>query len=454
MNALWQSARLRLALLLERGIISQEREDAIFRAEYKLLGLKHAAVASVVGAATFLVFLIGDHYSIPVGGDFQLVRVVLSALLFAAALLFARSPIWVLGYYEIIVGGLVSCVSIAIVVVGTMATQHPLSGPMKIATGLMFAQFLTYGLLRLEHMTAFLVGAIPVLLLVFLSVGYQGYTSELASSTVSLLASNLIGTYLNISAHRRERDLYLARMRAVSRVQQKTKLVGSLAHDIRGPLMATALTIGRISRQDNSSIAAAIERANYAAKEVEHLREYAEHLLRLCKDEMDAYEATVDKIELSAAMGRVLPSIESLACQLGVDFKFVNRCGKRTSIVTSISELQAILLNIAENALKYGGSPRSAHQKVAMECRVVDNRVQIRIADSGDGLPSKTGELLQSHNVIAECAGHAASSAVGTGLGLTIVRERMSRLPTHRLEAHATPGSGTTFILEVPLGTV
>ena len=103
--------------------------------------------------------------------------------------------------------------------------------------------------------------------------------------------------------------------------------------------------------------------------------------------------------------------------------------------------LRQVLTNLIDNALKYSpeGSP------VEVRAAAVNGHVTVEVADHGEGIAPEDQRL------IFEKFGRVrgASAKPGTGLGLYIARA-IAEAHGGTLEVSSTPGTGSTFRLELP----
>ena len=111
---------------------------------------------------------------------------------------------------------------------------------------------------------------------------------------------------------------------------------------------------------------------------------------------------------------------------------------RRTGRATDSIAVQQILLNLVDNACKYG---RTA---IEMAIAVIDRRMEFRVTDHGPGLePAASARLFQAFS-------KSKSDAVpGIGLGLFLSR-RLARDLGGDLQHVATP-AGATFVLSLPV---
>ena len=99
------------------------------------------------------------------------------------------------------------------------------------------------------------------------------------------------------------------------------------------------------------------------------------------------------------------------------------------------------LVNLLENARKYGSEP------IAVETRVEHGEILINVLDRGPGIPEAEFERVKLPFTRLE---NARTDAGGTGLGLAIV-ERIARLHEGKLELLTRDGGGLIARLRLPL---
>jgi signal transduction histidine kinase len=107
--------------------------------------------------------------------------------------------------------------------------------------------------------------------------------------------------------------------------------------------------------------------------------------------------------------------------------------------------IQQVLVNLLDNALKYGGPP------VRVRVEKVNSSVRVSVADSGPGiLPGDRQRIFEKFYRGDPEHTHAPG---GTGLGLYISRELAKRM-NGRLAVSSDPGPGATFVFELPRAPV
>ncbi|HEY6988773.1 MAG TPA: HAMP domain-containing sensor histidine kinase [Bryobacteraceae bacterium] len=120
--------------------------------------------------------------------------------------------------------------------------------------------------------------------------------------------------------------------------------------------------------------------------------------------------------------------------------------GPAISIRGDPDEVQAAVLNLLDNAVKYSGS----NIKVTVEAEPLDGKfVALRVRDEGAGI-AKT-ELKRIFQRFYRIPGPLATRLKGTGLGLFIVRSVAKRHGGRAWAESEGLGRGSTFVLELPI---
>ena len=103
--------------------------------------------------------------------------------------------------------------------------------------------------------------------------------------------------------------------------------------------------------------------------------------------------------------------------------------------------LRQIVLNLLDNAVKYGPSG----QAVTVVLRLEQDRARIEVADEGPGIDAEDVERIwQPFNRLEK----AAAVTGGTGIGLAIVRQ-LAELHGGRAWVDRT-AAGSRFVVELP----
>lgn len=113
---------------------------------------------------------------------------------------------------------------------------------------------------------------------------------------------------------------------------------------------------------------------------------------------------------------------------------------------TDMLSLEQILLNLADNAIKYNDA---AHPAVTIHAIQTHRSLSIRFTDNGSGIPQDQQKKLFHPFSRAESA--VSQQKPGIGLGLALSRD-LAHSIGGKLTLERSDARGTTFLLSLPLG--
>ena len=106
--------------------------------------------------------------------------------------------------------------------------------------------------------------------------------------------------------------------------------------------------------------------------------------------------------------------------------------------------LKEMIRNLLSNAIRY-----TDRGSILVGCRRAGDKVRIEVWDSGVGIMGEQmPRIFEEHY-----QGPQSAQLGGFGLGLAIV-QRLGNILGHQIAVRSTPGKGSVFSIEVPLGLV
>ncbi|MSQ73757.1 MAG: sensor histidine kinase [Betaproteobacteria bacterium] len=166
---------------------------------------------------------------------------------------------------------------------------------------------------------------------------------------------------------------------------------------------------------------------------------------RIEAERMQLVESNFDPRQLLAqARDLLLPLARNKALAIGLEI------GSEVpqSVTGDEGRLRQILVNLAGNAIKFTERGEVRLALDASETIEGSARLRFRVSDTGMGITAEAmGKLFTP---FAQLDAASTRRHGGTGLGLYIARE-LAQLMGGSLEAHSTPGQGSTFELQVTL---
>jgi signal transduction histidine kinase len=273
-------------------------------------------------------------------------------------------------------------------------------------------------IIRPEVAGTLIIGGAPPSRLPFL-LGLLGLAAALAVVAVAQL--------------RREGDL--ARLQA--------DFVSSVSHELRTPLAQIKLYLETLRLGRAKTEAERDWSLGHIDRETTRLHYLVENVLRFSRFGRD--DSTVAApTNLADEVERVVDEFRPLAASRRA--RLVANIGARPTLAMRPEALRHILLNLLDNAVKYG--PNEQTVRVALEVR--DGEVVLSVADEGPGVPVREREQIWAPFL----RGTAARAKGGSGIGLTIVREVVEQHGGRCWVEPASPVGGARFVVTLPLEPV
>jgi PAS domain S-box-containing protein len=242
----------------------------------------------------------------------------------------------------------------------------------------------------------------------------------------------------------RTADLELAKERAESADRLKSAFLATMSHELRTPLNSIIGFTGILMQ----GLAGPFNKEQF--KQLSMVQNSSHHLLALINDVLDISKIEAGQLEVSLkqfnfhqSLETVIATVKPLAEKKGLTLE--------TAISPRVKEIESdarrveqIILNLLNNAIKF-----TDKGSVTLQCEVVDNAIVTRIIDTGIGIHEEdVGKLFKPFSQIDT---GLSRTHEGTGLGLSICKRLAEKLGG-TVSVTSTFGSGSTFVLTLPLG--
>lgn len=224
-----------------------------------------------------------------------------------------------------------------------------------------------------------------------------------------------------------------------SAFQRERRFTSDASHELRTPV-AVILAYAESLQSDPSLSADAQAKVEPILRECRRMQRMIEQMLTLTRAQEGRYPVTMEEICLNDVFAGVEMVISERAVQENIDLRF--DAPEEIKITADQSLITQMLLNLMENALKYGKS--GGH--VACRAHRLGDWVQITISDDGVGISEENLPHIFERFFRAD----TARDRTGTGLGLSIVQWIVQ---LHRGDVRVTSqlGKGTTFTIAFPV---
>jgi PAS domain S-box-containing protein len=220
----------------------------------------------------------------------------------------------------------------------------------------------------------------------------------------------------------------------------RNDFVATVSHELRTPMAAVYGAAKTLLRSD---IVLTEEQGrqllDVIATQATRLTQITEEILltnKLDRNELRVEQRPVDIVQLVRA------TVHAISAQLPETEPV------RVDVPTAVGvasgdadRIQQVLVNLLDNAIKYGDPP------VTVRVEGANGSVRVSVADSGPGIaPAEQPRIFEK---FYRSDPHQTHAPGGTGLGLYISQELAQRM-NGRLEVSSQVGEGSTFVLELP----
>lgn len=240
-----------------------------------------------------------------------------------------------------------------------------------------------------------------------------------------------------------QRELARKNARLVRLDEQKNRLLGMAAHDLRNPL-GVVQSYSEFLRDE------AAEKLDAEQREfIEAIWDASRFMLSIINDLLDVTQIEagtldlqlaetdlVDLVQRNVALNRVLASRKDIGLELVIP-------GEPVLMPVDARKIQQVLNNLVSNAIKHshGGST----VQIVVEASGSTARVTVR--DEGEGIAEES--IPHLFQPFGQARKQGTAGEPSTGLGLAIVR-RIVEGHGGRVGVESVPGKGSAFTVTLP----
>ena len=224
--------------------------------------------------------------------------------------------------------------------------------------------------------------------------------------------------------------------------EMKSKFFANITHEFRTPL---TLILGPIEMMKSEAVSPKIH------QHLDVMKTNASRLLELINQLLELSKIEAGSLKLKAFPGNIVPlvkgvvmSFESIAQKKGILLK-VESVNEDMKVYFDREKLEKILINLISNAIKF--TPEGG--QILVELTNTEHYLDIKIKDSGTGIPEKDLEFIFDRFYQSDKTG----GSMGTGIGLALTKE-LIELHHGSIEVKSEEGVGTDFYVQLPVGDV
>jgi two-component system, OmpR family, sensor histidine kinase KdpD len=218
----------------------------------------------------------------------------------------------------------------------------------------------------------------------------------------------------------------------------KTAVLRAVSHDLRSPLMAILTSAGALSLRDLSlDRDDRRELVDTILSEAERLDRLVSNLLDLSRLQAGAVESAPRIWAIDDVVLQALDEVEQVGDRVVVSLPE----DASPSVQVDIHQIERVLVNLVENALRYSPPSEPVHVQVSE----TGTEALVRVIDRGPGITSSEVE-----RIFEPFQRGARNDQVrGAGLGLSIARG-FAEANGGRVWVESRAGQGAAFVLALP----
>ena len=238
------------------------------------------------------------------------------------------------------------------------------------------------------------------------------------------------------------RELHLARLRAETE-QLRAALLTSISHDLRTPLASILGSATSLASDQGDVLDAPTRRAllQTIVEEADRLNRFIGNLLDMTRLESGALRPRTSLLDLSDVFGAALSRAAGILAHHQVD---LDLAPDLPPLKLDAVLFEQVLFNLFDNAAKYA----PAGTRIQISARRDGDRVMLRVADEGPGIPPADVDRVFDKFFRARGADRQRA---GTGLGLAICRGFIEAMDGRIIAANRTDRSGAVITITLPV---
>jgi len=246
----------------------------------------------------------------------------------------------------------------------------------------------------------------------------------------------------------------------IRRARARSEFVAGISHDLRTPVSAMTMIAESLYLERIKDGPRQKEFLATLMREGQRLNQLIERVLFLVRFGQDALVYHMQRMD----PGRLVKkAVETFTQRLGPDRAEEKEGAVALQIAPGLPEAEIdeaavsqVILNLLDNALKYGAPPSDSGPAVRVSVDAVHRErrwkrckewIRIAVADSGKGISRR--EIKRIFRRFYRTPGAAAANVSGVGLGLALCKHVME---AHGgwIEVESTAGVGSTFSVFLP----
>ncbi|HEX8370009.1 MAG TPA: HAMP domain-containing sensor histidine kinase [Pyrinomonadaceae bacterium] len=232
-------------------------------------------------------------------------------------------------------------------------------------------------------------------------------------------------------------------IREIRRNEQQDAFLNAVTHELKTPIASIRLYLETLKTRDIKP-AKQQEFYDVMLADSERLLNTVEQILLASRAREQKRLLNISEINLMTLLRECTERIRH-RYDLPENAISLPAADDKIKISGDTDELQAVFMNLLDNAVKYS----QKDVKISLNVKNLNEKfIIVRIKDSGIGLPA--AELKRIFRRFYRVPNRATQKAKGTGLGLFIVRSIVGKHGGKIWAESGGPGAGSTFMVQLP----
>jgi signal transduction histidine kinase len=223
--------------------------------------------------------------------------------------------------------------------------------------------------------------------------------------------------------------------------EEKSDFISTISHELRTPMAAVYGAAQTLLQRDEAlTPEQKRQMLEMVATQASRLSEITEAVLLATQLDRDTLSVETEPVDLAELARKTVEAMQAnLPPTAHVELDVAPKVGPASG---ASDRIQQVLVNLVDNALKYGGDT-----PVRVRVEGGNGSVRVVVTDSGPGIPY--AEQSRIFEKFYRAGPELTRASGGTGLGLYISRELVQRMGG-RLHVRSSPGGGAAFVVELP----
>ncbi len=279
-----------------------------------------------------------------------------------------------------------------------------------------------------------------------LSAGGRSLVVDLRACTIDYAKQEAVYFLLrDVAERRRVREEILEANRQLRKLDQlKTDFLNMVSHELRTPLTSIKWSTESLAELLSQETSPQIEKLlGIIRDDNRRLTDLIEQLLNFSRLDAGELKPHFKSTRIAPILRAVVEEVAPIAMKKDI-LLAATLPPLDLELFADGDQMRQVAVNILDNAIKYtpvGG-------KIDLTWKLVDDFMQIEVADNGIGIPED--DLPQIFEKFFRADQPAGRQERGTGLGLAIVRG-IVEAHKGKIAVHSKVGKGTTVQVQIPL---